>query len=270
MSKRSRRPSTPTSRDLDGTALVETLLGGWRALARLDVDGFALLRSRGVTRRANSIVPLDPPTDPAALAAAVDRLEGLAEAAGQTPTFRLFTAPRLDHAPLRELLAGRGYVAEAPTLGQQRALPAAGTAPHPDARILVGAPDEDWLAAAWHLAPRSEEGARETVRDLMAGTPSVYVAIPAAGAAAPAAVGRAALVGQGRRTIAVLDAIAVYPARRREGLGRAVVGSLLALAAVQGAEHAVLEVEAGNTAGTFLYRGAGFHAGGEYRYLRRA
>lgn len=270
MSKRSRRPSAPTSRDLDGTAVVETLLGGWRALARLDVDGFALLRSRGVTRRANSIVPIDPPSEPAALAAAVERLEGLAEAAGQAPTFRLFTAPRLEHGPLRELLLARGYAPEGHTLVQQRELPAGGSAPHPGARILVGAPDEDWLAASWHLSPRPEEGARETTRDLMAGTPAVYVSLPSAEGAADAAVGRAALVTQGRRTVAVLDAIAVDPAHRRQGLGRAVVGSLLALAAVQGAEHAVLEVEAGNTAGTSLYRGAGFHAGGEYHYLRRA
>ncbi|GAB4095838.1 hypothetical protein GCM10028787_13130 [Brachybacterium horti] len=216
MPKRSRRPSSPSS-DIDGSALVESLLGGWRALARLDVDGFALLRSRGVTSRANSIVPIDPPAEPAALAAAVERLEGLAEAAGQTPTFRLFTAPRLEHGPLRELLLARGYVPEGHTLVQQRELPAAGTAPHPGARILVGGPDEDWLAASWRLSPRPEEGARETTRDLMAGTPAVYVSLPSAEGAANAAVGRAALVTQGRRTVAVLDAIAVDPAHRREG-----------------------------------------------------
>ncbi|WP_168198076.1 N-acetyltransferase [Brachybacterium sp. SGAir0954] len=275
MPKRSRRPtsrSSPSSSysDIDGSALVESLLGGWRALARLDVDGFALLRSRGVTRRANSIVPIDPPAEPAALAAAVERLEGLAEAAGQTPTFRLFTAPRLEHGPLWELLLARGYVPEGHTLVQQRELPAAGTAPHPGARILVGAPDEDWLAASWRLSPRPEEGARETTRDLMAGTPAVYVSLPSADGAADAAVGRAALVTQGRRTVAVLDAIAVDPAHRRHGLGRAVVGSLLALAAVQGAGHALLEVEERNAAARALYRGACFHAGGEYHYLRRA
>jgi len=274
MPKRSRRPasrSSPSSSysDIDGSALVESLLGGWRALARLDVDGFALLRSRGVTRRANSIVPIDPPAEPAALAAAVERLEGLAEAAGQAPNFRLFTAPRLEHGSLRELLLARGYVPEGHTLVQQRELPAAGTAPHPGARILVGAPDEDWLAAAWHLSPRPEEGARETTRDLMAGTPAVYLSLPSAAGAADAAVGRAALVTQGRRTVAVLDAIAVDPAHRRQGLGRAVVGSLLALAAVQGAGHALLEVEEHNAAARALYRGAGFRAGGEYHYLRR-
>lgn len=268
MPKRSRRPSSPSS-DIDGSALVESLLGGWRALARLDVDGFALLRSRGVTRRANSIVPIDPPAEPAALAAAVERLEGLAEAAGQAPTFRLFTAPRLEHGPLRELLLARGYVPEGHTLVQQRELPAAGTAPHPGARILVGGPDEDWLAASWRLSPRSEEGARETTRDLMAGTPAVYVSLPSADGAANAAVGRAALVTQGRRTVAVLDAIAVDPAHRRQGLGRAVVDSLLALASVQGAGHALLEVEEHNAAARALYRGAGFRAGGEYHYLRR-
>ena len=85
MASRTRRPASPA---LTGTALVETLLGGWRALSRLEVDGFAVLRSRGVTRRANSVVPLDPPVEPEALTAALTRIESLLAAAGETPVFR--------------------------------------------------------------------------------------------------------------------------------------------------------------------------------------
>ena len=66
-----------------------------------------------------------------------------------------------------------------------------------------------------------------------------------------------------------IDQIAVDPGRRREGLGRAVVRSLLSLAAVQGADLALLEVETGNTAARALYRGEGFTPSGEYRYLTR-
>ena len=94
MASRTRRPASPA---LTGTALVETLLGGWRALSRLEVDGFAVLRSRGVTRRANSVVPLEPSSDPAAPDAAVTRIEGLLGAAGERPVFRLFTGEGLDH-----------------------------------------------------------------------------------------------------------------------------------------------------------------------------
>ena len=105
MPKRSRPTSSPA---LAGTALLEALLGGWRALTRLEVDGFAVQRSRGVTRRANSVVPIDPPTDTAALDAALTRIESLLGAAGETPTFRLFTADGLDHEPVRAALTQRG------------------------------------------------------------------------------------------------------------------------------------------------------------------
>jgi ribosomal protein S18 acetylase RimI-like enzyme len=143
-------------------------------------------------------------------------------------------------------------------------------APDPRAAITVGAPPADWLEASWHLAPRAEDGARETLRDLMAGTPALYVALAEKGASGPSrtlAVGRAALVPHRRRTVAVLDQIAVDPDRRREGLGRAMVRTLLSLAVVQGADSALLEVEDSNAAARGLYRAEGFRAAGEYRYL---
>lgn len=267
MPKRSRPTSSSA---LAGAALLETLLGGWRALSRLEVDGFAVQRSRGVTRRANSVVPIDPPTDTAALDAALTRIESLLGAAGETPTFRLFTADGLDHEPVRAALTRRGYEQDAPVHVLQRALSDHRTAPDSRAAITVGAPPEDWLEASWRLAPRPEEGARETLRDLMAGTPAIYLALHEPGSREIVAVGRAALVPHRRRTIAVLDQIAVDPERRREGLGRACLDSLLALAAVQGADLALLEVETGNAAARGLYKAAGFRAAGEYRYLTPA
>jgi GNAT superfamily N-acetyltransferase len=268
MPKRSRPTPAPA---LTGTALVETLLGGWRALSRLDVDGFALQRSRGVTRRANSVVPLDAPTDPADLEAALTRIEGLLAAAGESPCFRLFTGEGIDHEPVHAVLEQRGYEPDAPVHVLQRPLAEHRGAPDPRAAIAVGAPSPDWLEASWRLAPRAEDGARETLRDLMAGTPAVYLALsdPESGTRETLAVGRAALVPHRRRTIAVLDQIAVAPERRREGLGRAVVRSLLSLAAVQGADLALLEVEESNTAARALYRGERFAPAGGYRYLTR-
>ncbi|OFT64001.1 hypothetical protein HMPREF3159_02305 [Brachybacterium sp. HMSC06H03] len=266
MPKRSRPTSSPA---LAGTALLEALLGGWRALTRLEVDGFALQRSRGVTRRANSVVPIDPPTDTAALDAALTRIESLLGAAGETPTFRLFTADGLDHEPVRAALTQRGYDENAPVHILLRPLADFRIAPDPRAAITVGSPPENWLEASWRLAPRPEDGARETLREIMAGTPAIYLALTDPASREIVAVGRASLVPHRRRTIAVLDRIAVDPGRRREGLGRAVVRSLLSLAAVQGADLALLEVETGNTAARALYRGEGFTPSGEYRYLTR-
>lgn len=268
MPKRSRPTSSPA---LAGTALLETLLAGWRALSRLEVDGFAVLRSRGVTRRANSVVPLEPPSDPAALDAGAARIEGLLGAAGERPTFRLFTCEGLHHEPVRTALAQRGYEEGTPVHVLQRSLADHRTAPDPRAAITVGAPPEDWLEASWRLAPRPEAGARGTLREIMAGTPALYLDLhdPDSGPGEIVAVGRAALVPHRRRSIAVLDQIAVDPERRREGLGRACVDSLLSLAAVQGADLALLEVETGNTAASALYKATGFRAAGEYRYLTR-
>lgn len=268
MPKRSSRPDVPP---LTGTALTEALLGGWRALSRLDVDGFAVQRSRGVTRRANSVVPLEPPTDPAALEAALTRIEGLLAAAGERPTFRLFAGASIDHAAVRAALEQRDYRTDAPVHVLHRSLADHRAAPDPRAAITVGAPSADWLEASWRLAPRPEDGARETLRDLMAGTPAIHLALADPAATGEAlAVGRAALVPHRRRTVAVLDQIAVDPEHRRQGLGRACVDSLLALAAVQGADLALLEVEEGNTAARALYRRAGFGSAGEYRYLTPA
>ena len=131
--------------------------------------------------------------------------------------------------------------------------------------ISTGALDEDWFDAAWALAPREGEGARESLHDILAGTPAIQVRLPA-GEVPDAAVGRAALVDVGKETLVVLNMIAVDPAHRRRGLGRALSGTLLALAAVQWARRALLEVEAENTPARTLYRDLGFRRIGGYHY----
>lgn len=270
-SNRSRKNATAARglRPLTGAALLETLIGGWRPLARLDVDGFAMLRSRGITRRANSAVALDAPTDLTALEQTVARLEGLYEAAGETSMFRILDGHGPEH--LEAHLAERGYLAEGHSEIHEMVLDGARLpTPHPQARISTGGLDEEWFAHSWRLAPREGEDARRTVRDIMAGTPAVHVALPATSGDEDGivAVGRAALVETGRTVTAVLNAIAVDPAHRRQGLGTAVVGSLLALGAAQGAQRALLEVESHNEAAR-LYRGLGLRRLAGYHYRVR-
>ncbi|MCU0657071.1 MAG: ribosomal protein S18-alanine N-acetyltransferase [Polyangiaceae bacterium] len=55
-----------------------------------------------------------------------------------------------------------------------------------------------------------------------------------------------------------IQTVAVDPARRREGLGRALVGAALVEARALGCERVLLEVRAGNEGARALYRGAGF------------
>lgn len=267
--KRSRSTAQPAPKALGPTALIETLLGGWRPLSRLDVDGFAILRSRGVTRRANSIVPIDPPQDPQALSAALDRVTALAGATGDPVRFRIL--PENGHDHVDAALAERGFTIAAPCDILERTPGQKAPVPDPRARIRTGPLPEDWFDAAWHLAPRDGEGARETMHDILAGTPAVHVAIDAKSADGPVvdgpiAVGRAALVERGRTRTAVLNEIAVDSAHRRAGLGTSIVHTLLAAASVQGADHALLEVETDNPAAAALYRRTGFRRIGGYHY----
>lgn len=240
------------------------------------MDGFALLRSRGITRRANSAVAVDAPSDEASLLAAVERIEGLLAMTGERACFRVLDV----HGPeaLDGLLAARGYDATGHSTLLELPLDRARTAaPHPSAEIRTGALDEDWFEAAWSLAPRDGDDARATMHDILAGTPSVQVLLRSNGNGngddddgAPIAVGRAALVEAGRGTAAILNMIAVDPQRRREGLGRAVSQTLLAIAAVQGADLALLEVEQDNAPAAALYQGLGFRPRGSYHYRKQA
>ncbi|GAA1487319.1 GNAT family N-acetyltransferase [Brachybacterium sacelli] len=264
------RAPRPAARPLSGFRLLEALIAGWRPLQRLDVDGFALLRSRGITRRAHSAVALDAPDSEEALAPAIDRVQGLYEMAGESPAFRVLDL----HGPERldAVLAERGYTRQGESEVLTTVLDGSRRdVPHPAAEIRTGALDEEWFEAAWRLAPRDGEQARETLHDILAGTPSVQVLLRADGAtdAEPVAVGRAALVPAGRSTAAVLNMIAVDPAHRRQGLGLALSRTLLALAAVQGADRALLEVERDNDGARALYRGLGLTHLGTYHYRVR-
>lgn len=280
MSPRRPRRSAPRHRDpaktdpLSRGYLLETLIGGWRPLARLDIDGFALLRSRGITRRANSAVPIDPRAHTDALEDAVARLEGMWEAVQEPPTFRVFEG----HEPtaLDDLLVTRGYGTAGASHVLELALapaPRAGAGQAPPHETVVGALDETWFDAAWQLAPRDGEHARSTLHDILAGTPAVQVMVPAPATAKeqePIGVGRAALVEAGRERIAVLNMIAVHPEHRRQGIAKALSRTLLDRAAQQGATRALLEVEITNPAAHALYNGLGFQRITGYHYRVRA
>src|SRR5699024_8227051 len=135
--RRSRRPSSPPSpRPLGGARLAEALSTGWQPLPRLDAGGFPVLRSRGITRRAASLLALEPPTGTAELAAALDRVESLVTRVGESPVHRILegvTPPQLE-----TLLAERGD--EPVGDSQVLELPLRGTLPrpHPSAVISTG------------------------------------------------------------------------------------------------------------------------------------
>lgn len=228
---------------------------------RWDVDGFAVLRSRGVTRRANSAVALDAPEDPQELAASVARIEQMMRTGGLTPRFRVL--PQNGPAALDGILEDSGY-----TLGPVCDLllrSTAGTAADPSVRIDAGPLPEDWFAAYWSLAAREGDQAEQTIREILAGTPALHASVRGEDGHV-LAVGRAALVPQGRSTVVVINGMAVDRAHRRRGHGRRALDALLAAAATHDAATALLEVETDNPAALRLYAAAGFTRIGTYHY----
>ena len=92
----------------------------------------------------------------------------------------------------------------------------------------------------------------------------------------PSAEGRVvtARIGEAAQGVAAYDrdwvgfrTIEVDPARRREGLGLAVMAALLGWGAEQGATTAYLQVLGDNAGALDLYRGLGFTTHHAYRYL---
>src|SRR5699024_1643466 len=159
---------------------------------------------------------------------------------------------------LEPLLEARGDESAGDSEILERELTGTLPRPHPSAVISTGALDEDWFDAAWALAPREGEGARESLHDILAGTPAIQVRLPA-GEVPDAAVGRAALVDVGKETLVVLNMIAVDPAHRRRGLGRAP-------AACRGPRRALPAAEPETTPPRTLYRAPGFRRTGGYHY----
>jgi ribosomal-protein-alanine N-acetyltransferase len=118
------------------------------------------------------------------------------------------------------------------------------------------------LHAASFESPWAEAGVAETLS-----SPGV-LALVADGAAGPEAF----LVARIAANEAEILTLAVDPARRRDGLGSALVAATIAAAEAEGADAVFLEVAVDNTAAIGLYERAGFRRVGTRRgyYPRRS
>lgn len=236
-------------------ALVEAAT--WPPLRVVDVDGWRVGLSGGVTRRAGSTAAL---VDVADLPGAVDRVEALYREEGTTPVFRVGDPE--NPAGLAAELDARGYVHRTvtdvlvrdvePAASDDLAATAAGV------RVRVADhPDDAWLDV-W-LAGKG--GAREPSRAIVTGAPARYLTATDADGTDVAVV-RAAVVDDW----VALSCLQVVPAARRRGLGRALTLAALADAVGRGARRAFLQVEADNTAALRLYAALGFTPAHRYAY----
>lgn len=259
------RVHTWTPPDAPG-ALVEAAT--WPPARVVDVDGWRVGLSGGLTRRANSVLPLGAPADPGA---ALDRVEALYAEAGQPSIVRVCraAAPGLD-----DLLEARGYAAISHTdvLVREIADDRADPVRAPSARVRVSVaerPDDAWLAAwsgskarlhATGTAHDDDGASLRLARTVLGGAPAIY--LTATDHTGPVGVIRAAFA----EDWVALSCLVVAPSARRRGLGRALTVRALDEAAERGARRAFLQVEAQNTAAGALYAGLGFQPAERYVY----
>ena len=210
----------------------------WPGVEQHRLDGWLLRFGRGITRRANSAVPLDIPTG-SDMSALIDWYAARSVAP-------LIAAPdRLFHVPA-------GVPTDAETLVMTSDL-----APlSPRTVAIADRPDDEWLRLY----------KRDVPVDVLAAVLDGEVAFAMS---AGAAVGRGAVTESpdGTRWVG-LSAVHVLETARRRGLARQLCEGLLAWGAEKGATRAYAQVLADNAAATRLYESMGFSVHHRSRYVR--
>jgi N-acetylglutamate synthase len=235
----------------------------WPGLEYVDVDGWQVRLADGVTRRANSVLPIGQPTDTRAAIGAVERV--YAER-GLRATFQI--SPDSRPGNLDQILARRGYAADSPTvvytadahtvieaLGERAAAALRGC--HID---IAAEPDPDWIDLWWSVDGRGDGRARAIAHRILTAATARYVTLRTADGVA--AIGRLAIVDP----YGGLYALAVRPDLRGTGLGGALV---YALAREAGPRPLFLQVLVDNDRARRLYERAGFSVASTYHYRVR-
>ncbi len=230
--------------DAQRLLLERVAADAWPALDEEVVGGWRLRASAGVTRRANSALPL---SDALPVEAVVD----FYRARGLPPVVQV-SDPRTDAA-----LAALGWSADVEVDVLTGPVPAGDTA-----AAVLDEPDGPWLDTWWQVDGRGGPAELDVARRMLARihAPAGYVCVVQDGTAV--AVGRG-VVQEGWLGV---FSMGVLPGHRRRGLGRAVLHALGRWGAAHGAESAYLQVFRGNDTARALYAGEGFAPAHRYHY----
>ena len=216
----------------------------WPPLEQVEVDGWRLRASAGVTRRANSALPLSD-------ALPVDAVVDFYRARDLPPVVQVSDAAT-DAALQR--------------LGWQRDIDVevmAGPVPAgPSTAEVATIPTEEWLDCWWAVDGRGGDEELDVARRMLdaISAPAAYVSV--------VQDGRTVAVGRGVAQEGHLGvfSMAVRPELRRRGLGREVLHALGAWGATCGARTAYLQVFQGNEQARSLYAAAGLTTAHHYHY----
>jgi GNAT superfamily N-acetyltransferase len=228
-------------------------LRSWPALESENYDGWILRFSHGYTGRANSANPLDSSSLP--LEEKISYCENWYAERGLKTIFRLNIAV---HPPeLDSVLEQREYYNETIVqVANLREFSAETDAPFHYESIVSDAWLADW--GNWNNAPGEHISTAKTMLETIEGAACF-------GRIGEAALGLAVVENS---HVGLFD-IVVRDAYRRQGMGLALVTSLLSWAKSQGADTAYLQVTASNHPAIALYEQLGFAEHHRYWYRRK-
>jgi ribosomal protein S18 acetylase RimI-like enzyme len=248
---------------IDRIRLLEDIgADAWPAANTLWLEGWRLSLDRGVTRRANAVLPnaQQPVSDPDALIGEVERRY---RAHDLRPCFKLTAAA--EPADLDRRLERRSYRAEGHSLVLVADTAQVAGPPSPQLTItLEDGPTPAWLDACWPLAAYA--GERSVRRDIVARLRSPR----AFGLARIGATPCGAALATADRGWVGLTAVHTLPEQRRRGVAQGLLRALAGWAVEQGVEHLYLQVERDNTPARRLYAALGFTEAYGYHYPRSA
>lgn len=236
--------------------IEERALNAWPALQVLLLDGWVLRFAEGYTRRANSVNPLYPPHN--SLVDQIAACEQCYSLRGLPVVFKL--TPASQPQGLDEVLARRGYTAEAPTAVQTLDLRRPLQAPTHSATL------EEALSTTWLESFAALGGLRDRQRDILSRmlghlVPRACYATLYEGSES-VACGLAVLEGE---YLGLFD-IVTAATRRRHGYATQLLSNLLAWGQRGGARTAYLQVMCDNVPALRLYDRLGFHECYQYAY----
>lgn len=224
----------------------------WPAQETIWLGGWLLSIDRGLTRRANSVLPLGW-DDKETIGDRIDAVEHRYRERGLSPCFKMTRAacpPGLD-----DVLARRGYRSEGRSL-VLTAEPAPSGEPDDTAIEMSSAMTPEWLQCTWPERGDDERwiGIVGRIADPKAHALARIDGQPAGGALAVIEGGWACVT-----------AVHTLPAFRHRGVARRLVAALSRWARGQ-ASALFLQVESDNEPALRLYNSAGFRISYEYHY----
>lgn len=221
----------------------------WPPLEQTELDGWLLRAAHGVTKRANSALPVD--ADASAIDEVLPEIHDYYVARG-LPVLAQVSDPAIDAA-----LDARGWSREFETTILTGAVSTGGTGVE-----VTDVPSGAWLTCWWSVDGRGGDAELDVARRIMASSAGLV------GHASVRVAGEVVAVARGVVEDGWLGvfSMAVRPHARRQGHASAVLRGLGDWATQHGAGSTYLQVAAGNVPALRLYERSGLAPAYSYAY----